>query len=82
MTESVVVLKVAFFSIWVFFQEHSRVTGLQGKWEGIPLTLRYHFHPFHRHLDISRAITAESSPLHMASSWTQTGNLSLPSASH
>ena len=24
-----------FFSIWVFFHEHSRITGLQGKMEGI-----------------------------------------------
>ena len=31
--------------------------------EGISLTPHYHFHPLHRHLDISRAITAESSPL-------------------
>ena len=27
----------------------------------------YHFHPLLRHLDISRVITAESSPLHIAS---------------
>ena len=59
-----------FFSIWVFFYEHSRITGLQGKGEGISLTPHYHFHPFHRHLHISRAITAESSPLHIASSRT------------
>ena len=26
----------------------------------------YHFHLLHRHLDISRAITAESSPLHVS----------------
>ena len=52
-----------FFSILVFFHEHSRFTPL------------YHFHPLHRHLDISWAITAESSPLHIASSRTQTGNL-------
>ena len=55
-----------FFSIWVFFHEHSRVTGLQGKEEGISLTPHYHFHPLYRQLDISRAITAESSPLHIA----------------
>ena len=53
-----------FFSIWVFFHEHSRFTGQQGKGEGIYLTPLYHFHPLYRHLDISRAITAESSPLH------------------
>ena len=29
------------------------------------LTPHYHFHQFHRQLDISRAITAESLPLHM-----------------
>ena len=37
---------------------------------GIYLTPLYHFHPLHRHLDISRAITAESSPLHIAGSRT------------
>ena len=56
-----------FFSIWVFFHDHSRITGLQGKGEGISLTPHYHFHPLHRQLDISRAITTESSPLHIAS---------------
>ena len=60
-----------FFSIWVFFHEHSRITGLQGKGEGIPLSPRDHFQLLHRHLDISRAITAESSPLHIASSRTR-----------
>ena len=70
-----------FFSIWVFFHEHSRITGLQGKGEGISLTPHYHFHPLHRQLNISRAITAESSPLHIASSRTRTGNLWFPSAS-
>ena len=36
-----------FFSIWVFFHGHSRITGLQGKGEGIILTTtstRCHFH--------------------------------------
>ena len=70
-----------FFSIWVFFHKHSRITGLQGKGEGISLTPHYHFHPLHRHLDISRAITAESSPLHIASSRTRAGNLWFPSPS-
>ena len=32
----------------------------------------------HRHFNISRAITAESSSLHIASSWTQIGNLKIP----
>ena len=67
-----------FFSIWVFFHEHSRITGLLGKGEGNSLTPHYHFHPLHRHLDISRAINAERSPLHIAESWTWTGNLWFP----
>ena len=54
-----------FFSNWVFFYEHLR---------------NYHLHPLHRHLDISRAITAETLPLHIASSWTWNGNLWLLSA--
>ena len=74
-------LLMIFFSIWVFYHDHSRITGLQGKGEGISLTSRYHFHPLHRHLDISRMITTESSPLHIANSRTRTGNLWFPSAS-
>ena len=62
-----------FFPIWVFFYKHSQITGLQGKGEGISLTPHYQFHPLHRHLDISRVVTAESSPLHIASSRTQNG---------
>ena len=49
------------FSIWVLFHEHSRITGLQGKGEGIPVTPDYHFHPLHGHLDISREIAALAS---------------------
>ena len=56
-------LKLFIFSIWVFFHEHSRYTGQQEKGEAISLTLLYHFHPLHRYLEISWAITAESSPL-------------------
>ena len=56
----------------------SRVIGLQGKGEGISLTPRYHFHLLHRHIDISRVIAAGSSPLHIASSRTQTGNVWFP----
>ena len=33
----------------------------------ISLTPHYHFHPLHKHLDISHAITAESAPLHIGS---------------
>ena len=52
-----------FFSIEVFFRNHSQITGLQGKGEGISLTPHCHFHQLHRHLYISWVITAESSPL-------------------
>ena len=55
---------IIFFSIWVLFHEHLRITGPQEKGEGISLTPHYHFHPLHRHSDISRTITAEISPLH------------------
>ena len=58
-----------------FSHDHSRIIGLQGKGEGIYLTPHYHFHPLYRHLDIRRAITAESSPLRIGSSRTRTGNL-------
>ena len=78
---SLVIFLFFFFFIWVFFHEHSRFTGQQGKGKGIYLTPLYHFHPLHRHLDSSRAITAESSPLHIASSRTRTGILWFPSAS-
>ena len=56
-----------FFSIWVFFYKHSRVTGLQGQEEGISLTPHYHFHPLHGYLGIGREIAAEGSRLHIAS---------------
>ena len=69
---------VAFFSIWVFFHEHSRFTGQQGKGQVICLTPLYHYYPLCRHWNISRATTAEISPLHIASSRTQTRNLWLP----
>ena len=67
-------LFIFFFSIWVFFYTHSRFTGQPGKGEGIYLTPLYLFHPLHRLLDISRAITVESSPLHIASSNIRNGN--------
>ena len=69
------------FSILVFFHEHSRITELQGKTEDISSTPYYHFHLLHKYLDISQAIAAESSPLHIASSRTQTGNPWFPSTS-
>ena len=38
---------------------------------GHSLTPLYDFHPLHKHLDISRAITTESSRLHIGSSRTR-----------
>ena len=67
------------FSTWVFFHDYLRITGLQRKGEGISLAPHCHSHPLYRHLDISRVITAESSPLHIGSSRTQTENLWFPS---
>ena len=49
---------------------------------GYLLTPLYHFHPLHRRLEVKRVITVESSPLHIASSQTLTGNLSFPNTSH
>ena len=60
----------------------SQFAGQQGKGEVISLTCVYHFHQLHRHFRISGVVTAESSPLHIASSQTQTGNLWFPSASY
>ena len=74
-------IKIFFFLSGFFFQEHSQFTGQQGKGEVIYLTPAYHFHLLHRHLDIYRAITAESSPLHIAGNRTRTGNLWFPGAS-
>ena len=62
--------RIYFFSTLVFVHEHSRFTRQQGKGEAISLTPLYHFHPLHTHLGISWAITAESSPLHIASCQT------------
>ena len=70
-------LKILFFFIWGFFQNHSRITGLQRKKDGISLTLHYHFHQLRRHLDISRTITTDSSPMHIGSNWTRAGRKSL-----
>ena len=70
-----------FLSLWVSFQEHLRFTGQQGTGKAISLIPLYHFHPHRRHFDISQRITAVSSPLHIASSWTRTRNPWFPSVS-
>ena len=64
-----------------FLSRTSWITGLPGKGEGISLTPHHHFHLLHRHLDISWATTAESSPLHIASGRSRTGNFWFLSAS-
>ena len=46
------------------------------KGEAISLIPLYHFHPLHRHLDISQTITTECSPLHIPKSRTRTKNFS------
>ena len=53
----------------------------QGKGEGISLTPLHHFHQLRGHLDISRVIIVESSPLHIACRQTRTGSLWFPSTS-
>ena len=70
-----------FNSIWVFIYEYSRLIEQQEKREAIPLAPPYHFHPLQGYLDNSRAITAESPSLQLASSLNQTGNFWFPSAS-
>ena len=70
MPGGVKLLYFRFFSVGLFFHDHSRITGLR-----ISLTPHYHFHPLHRHLDNSRTITAESSPLRISSSRIRAGNL-------
>ena len=61
--------------------ESQDCTGRRARGGGISLTPHYFFHSLHRHLDISWAITVQSLPLHIANSWTPTGNLWFPSAS-
>ena len=72
----------SFFSILFLFHELSRFTGQQEKREAISLTPVSHFKLLRKHLDIIQAITAESSPLQIASRWTRTWNLWLIGASH
>ena len=64
---------ISFFSYQGFLSR--TFTGIKGKGEDISFSPRYHFRTLHRHLYISRVITAGSSPLRIASSRTRTGNL-------
>ena len=49
-----------FFFYLDFLSQTFTFTGQQGKLKAISLTPLYHFHPLHRHSDISWVITAES----------------------
>ena len=65
----------------VFCHKHLRFTGPQEKKGAISITPLYLIHSLDRHLDISRAITAEISPLQRASIRILAGNLWFPSTS-
>ena len=73
-------LRLVFFSVWILFHEHSRITGQQRRGMLFILTTLYIFYPFHRHLDISLAITTDSCPRHIASCRTRAGSHLFPSA--
>ena len=47
---------------------------MAGEGGGYSVTPVYHFDPPYRHLEISQAITAESSPLHVTGDGPWTGN--------
>ena len=70
-----------YFSMWVFFYQHSQITRLQRKGEGISLTPHYHLLLLQRQLDINLAITVQSWPLYINSGLTRTGNFWFPSSS-
>ena len=74
-------LTFSFFYLGFFSREfmiHRTVE--EGK--AISLTPLHHFHPFHRHLDIFRVITAESSLLSIGSSPNRIGSYTCPKYSH
>ena len=48
-----------FFSIWVFFNNHLRITGLQGKGESVSLAPHHHLDPLRRRLGIGQMVPAE-----------------------
>ena len=72
--------ELAFFcSNWLFFHEyHVHRTAWKG---GASLYPFYHFHQLQKHLGISQVVAVESTPLRIAGSRTQTGNLWFPSGS-
>ena len=66
---------LVFFSIWFFFHEYSRFAGHQVNGKAIFWYPFYHFHPLYRHLDISRVIAGEISPLRITGSRNRTWNI-------
>ena len=75
-------IQIPFFSFWNFFHEYSRFTGQQKKGGAVSLIPHFHFHTFLKHLDISRAVSEESSLLQITSSRTQTRKLWVLRVSH
>ena len=61
--------------LFTFFSQTFTIHRTVGERGGFSFTSVYHFHPLPQHLDISREIAAESSPLQIANSRAQTGNL-------
>ena len=64
-----------------FLSQTFTIQRTAGEGGAISLTPLYRFHPLHRHLDISRAIAVESSPLHIARGQNQTEGLWFPGTS-
>ena len=67
-----------FFISWFSFTNIHDSQDSRRKGEAISLIPLYHFEPLHRHLDNRRTITAESLPLHIATSSTRTKKLWFP----
>ena len=68
-----IILETFFYSGSLSFDIYRSQTGRRA---GRPiLTPFYHIHPFHEHLNISWAIIAARSSLHISSGRTRTGNL-------
>ena len=66
-----------YFLFFCFFLSAFSFTTIHepGKRVDISWTPYYYFYPLHRYIDISQAITAESSPLQITSDRTHTGSL-------
>ena len=71
-----IIMKLSFFLSGFSFTSIHNSQEKKNRMEAISLTPLNHFHPLHKHLDISQVITVEISPLHIARDQNQTGNLS------